>query len=505
MQLKNIINLFKNINFLYLLLFLWILLIRFPYLFIDKIAPDENIFFILGDLILQGELPHENYWDIKPAMVWYLYSIPQLFIKSIISLRFFGIIIIFLSSLFLFKIIYENEKNKFTAFLASFLFVFASTFIGTELPDHSIGISVGIITQHFANFFLILSIFFIFRGNSSLNIFLVSLFLSLAILTRYNYALILIGYLLYYLFYKKGLKFFIIFSFTSLISFLIVHFSYFSETRYINLIEYFEILKQYGSKETFNDYFLVINKFSRFILEPLINFRILNTRFYLSLFFWISGMIFVFMYFFKEKTKVETFFIINFSLIMLSIFVGAAAEHYLLSVIIFISYFSAKTINSFSIKKLKYLPILIVLISSFNSVKSEYFWLAARILNNQSLMVGPGFDILNYMKKNKLPIEKNLYLSQPILYFLTDQKPVHKLIFPTQFNAHATTIGNFDEVSDLYLSLFKKKPNLVVFDENQWNIKANKEIYKVVKNEISINYNEVYKTQSTKLYIRRQF
>ncbi len=503
MQLKKVINLFNNISFLYLLLFFWILLIRFPYLFIDKIAPDENIFFILGDLILQGELPHKNYWDIKPAFVWYLYSIPQLFIKSIISLRFFGIVIIFLSSLFLFKIIYENEKNKFTAFLASFLFIFASTFVGTELPDHSIGIGTGIVTQHFANFFLILSIFFIFKGNSSLNIFLVSLFLSLAILTRYNYSLILIGYLLYYLFYKRGFKFIAIFSSTFLISFLIVHLSYFSETRYINLIEYFEVLKQYGSKDTLNDYFLVIKKFLKFILEPLFNFKILNTRFYLTSFFWLSGMIFIVIYFFKEKKEIETFFIINFSLITVSIFVGAAAEHYLLSIIIFISYFSAKTINFFSIKKIKYLPIIIVLITSINSVKSEYLWLAARILNNQNLMVGPSFNILNYMKENKLPIEKNLYLSQPILYFLTDQKPLHKLIFPTQFNAHATTIGNFDKVSDLYLSLFKDKPNLVVFDENQWNIKANKEVYEVIKNEISINYSEVYKTQTTKLYIKQ--
>ena len=67
---------------------------------------------------------------------------------------------------------------------------------------------------------------------------------------------------------------------------------------------------------------------------------------------------------------------------------------------------------------------------------------------------------------------------------------------------HAKTIGGFDNVTDLYLNLFSRKPDLLVFDENQWNIKANKDIYNIVRNEILNNYNEVFKTQTTRLFVR---
>lgn len=500
---NNFIGLFSNLKFLYLILFCWCFILRFPYIFIDEIATDENIFFILGDLILKNELPHDNYWDIKPALVWYIYSIPIFFFKHIVTIRLFGIIIIFLSAFFLFKIVYKIEKNKFLSFASSFLFIFASTFIGTELPNHSIGIGVNIITQHFANFFLIISIFFLLKNNSNLNIFLVCFFLTLAILIRYNYLLILLGYFFYYFTEKKQFKFFIIFSLTFFISFLIVHSTYLTITRFQNLIEYFDILQQYGSKNSFEDYTYTIKKFLKFIFEPLKNFKIFNTRFYLSLFFWLSGLVFFILILIKEKKRDKVFLFINCLLMTISILIGSPAEHYLLCVILFISYFAAKTFNYFFSKTYKFIPIIIIFISSINSIKSEYLWLGARIINNENINIGPGYDIYNYIDKNDLPTKNNLYLSQPVLYFLTDQKPIHKLIFPTQFNAHAKTLGGFDNAAELYKSLFKKKPNLLVFDENQWNIKANKDIYSIVKSEISKHYKKIYNTRSTNLYIRR--
>ena len=88
---NNFINLFSNLKFLYLILFCWCFILRFPYIFIDEIATDENIFFILGDLILKNELPHDNYWDIKPALVWYIYSIPIFFLNILLQLDYLAL------------------------------------------------------------------------------------------------------------------------------------------------------------------------------------------------------------------------------------------------------------------------------------------------------------------------------------------------------------------------------------------------------------------------------
>ena len=172
-------------------------------------------------------------------------------------------------------------------------------------------------------------------------------FLTLAILIRYNYLLILLGYFFYYFTEKKQFKFFIIFSLTFFISFLIVHSTYLTITRFQNLIEYFDILKQYGSKNSFEDYTFTIKQFIKFIFEPLKNFKIFNTRFYLSLFFWLSGLIFFILILIKEKKRDKVFLFINCLLMTISILIGSPAEHYLLCVILFISYFAAKTFNYF--------------------------------------------------------------------------------------------------------------------------------------------------------------
>ena len=505
MQLKinNILNLLNNKYYLYLLLFIWTLTLRLPYVFIDKISPDENIFIILGDLITQNELPHDNYWDIKPTLVWYLYSLPLFFFKSIASVRIYGILVIFLSAVFLFKIIKKKEGQDFVAFLTSFLFVFASTFVGTELPNHSIGIGVVVITQHFANFFLIMSIFFLIKRRSNLNIFYTSLFICLALLTRYNYLLIVFGFLYYYFAYNKHFQFIIIFLLTLFTSFLITHITYFSEARFNDLTEYFFILSQYGSENSLTQKFFSIKKFLRFAYEPLFYFTLTNTRFYLSLLLWLSGFLYLFLFTIKKKNKIDNFIMIIFLLLSASITSGYPAEHYLLSLVVLVSYFSAKIITHFNYRLFRFLPIIILIITTLNTIKSEYLWLGARIYNKQDIMIGPGYNVYNFIIKNNLPLENNLYLSQPIIYFLTNQKPIHKLIFPTQFNAHATTISKFDNPAKLYESLFREKPNLIVFDENQWNIKSNIAIYEIVKNEISKNYSQLYQTQSTKLYITK--
>ena len=139
----------------------------------------------------------------------------------------------------------------------------------------------------------------------------------------------------------------------------------------------------------------------------------------------------------------------------ISILIGSPAEHYLLCVIFLFLTLQQKLLIIFS-KTYKFIPIIIIFISSINSIKSEYLWLGARIINNENINIGPGYDIYNYIDKNDLPTKNNLYLSQPVLYFLTDQKPIHKLIFPTQFNAHAKTLGGCDNAPELYVSLFQK-------------------------------------------------
>lgn len=66
MKLINFLN--KEIVIFFILLSFFSSL-RLPYTFTSMISVDEHVYFILGDLITKGELPHHNFFEIKPSLV----------------------------------------------------------------------------------------------------------------------------------------------------------------------------------------------------------------------------------------------------------------------------------------------------------------------------------------------------------------------------------------------------------------------------------------------------
>ena len=258
MKLKNFLD--KKIVIFFILL-LFCSFIRVPYTFTSMISADEHVYFILGDLITKGELPHHNFFEIKPALVWYLYSFPQFLLSNnVIIMKVYGILIITFSSLFLYKLLIKNF-NFFIAINSSLAFIFASCFIGTELPDGSFGIGLNVITQHFCNLFIILSLYFLFNNENYLNVLFTALFFSLAVFTRYNYILCLPIFLVYFLSIKNKKSIFLSLI-VGFITFLIIHISYLiSIDRFNDLINYFNFLKIYGNSN-FADLNGALYKFS---------------------------------------------------------------------------------------------------------------------------------------------------------------------------------------------------------------------------------------------------
>ena len=64
MKLKDFLD--KEIVIFFILL-LFCSFIRLPYTFTSMISADEHVYILLGDLITKGELPHHNFFEIKPA------------------------------------------------------------------------------------------------------------------------------------------------------------------------------------------------------------------------------------------------------------------------------------------------------------------------------------------------------------------------------------------------------------------------------------------------------
>jgi hypothetical protein len=470
-------------------------------MFTGMISADEHVYILLGDLITKGELPHDNFFEIKPALVWYLYSVPQFLLSNnIIIVKVYGILIITFSSLFLYKLLIKNF-NFFIAINSSLAFIFASCFIGTELPDGSFGIGLNVITQHFCNLFIILSLYFLFNNENYLSVLFTALFFSLAVFTRYNYILCLPIFLVYFL-CNKNKKLIFLSLIVGFITFLIIHISYlFSIDRFNDLINYYNFLRIYGNSN-FIDLNGVLYKFSYFIISPIFYFNINNPRFFLSLFIWIVGFVGIIFFILQKKNRFIYYFFSFFLIIASSLIAGQVAEHYLLSLAPFICFFSSLAIDKILKSNFKYIILVIFFLSSALAIRTEYIWLVGRIYKQQPLMAGQEYDVYNFINKNKINSKNAFYINYQILYFLTNEKPIHKLIFPTQYNQWGRIMYGYNKISDVYQDIFNKKPSLVLYDTRQWSIYANPEINNLILKNINQNYNEIFRTSNLILYQR---
>ena len=99
-------------------LFLFSLIYRLPFWFIDVMNWDESTFMLMGQSILDRKLLYSDLWDLKPPLAFLSVSaIMALLGESIFSMRFLGVLSVFLSS----TIIYFINSKFFSFYLTLFL------------------------------------------------------------------------------------------------------------------------------------------------------------------------------------------------------------------------------------------------------------------------------------------------------------------------------------------------------------------------------------------------
>jgi len=93
-------NFFENKFFIYSFLLLYTFFIRIHSLTFEIISWDEATYILAGREILMGFLPYESFYEMKPPLLYYIYSIPLYIHSSVESVRIFGILCIFISASF---------------------------------------------------------------------------------------------------------------------------------------------------------------------------------------------------------------------------------------------------------------------------------------------------------------------------------------------------------------------------------------------------------------------
>lgn len=147
---------------------------------------DENIYFHMGDLILQGQVPYKDFFFASPPIQILIIAGFLLFTGgNVILLKLIPLIAASITSIFVF-ILARRVTSKEYSLLSSILYLFSTVILTTT--DHSTGI-------HLTTMFFIISIYLITKKS----FFSAGLLASLALLTRLYSAFAIFGVLLYLL------------------------------------------------------------------------------------------------------------------------------------------------------------------------------------------------------------------------------------------------------------------------------------------------------------------
>ena len=172
----------------YLFLFCAAFFIRFPFFFRDYIDRDESTFILIGKSITDGHLPYDHMWDLKPPLLFYFFAFVQyIFPNSLVAIRFFGVLIVFISAVVLVQIAKTvGARNSFAIGLS---YIILSSLFGSLQ---------GIMSEHLAVLFFLPGLLFFLKNKSTVNLLLSGFLFGCALLCKLNYAYAVAALVLYY-------------------------------------------------------------------------------------------------------------------------------------------------------------------------------------------------------------------------------------------------------------------------------------------------------------------
>jgi 4-amino-4-deoxy-L-arabinose transferase-like glycosyltransferase len=391
----------------YLFLFATTFFLRFPFFFRDYIDRDESTFILIGKSITDGHLPYDFLWDLKPPLLFYVFGFVEwLFPHSLIAVRFFGVIIIFISAIVLIQI--AKTVGAKNSFLIGLSYVLLSSLFGSIQ---------GVMSEHAAVFFFLPGILLFLKNKTPVNLLLSGIFFGCAMLCKLNLAYTLLGLFLYYfiIFYKSGglsstIKNIALATTGTLIPFILIAIPYILQNKLKLFIEsVFMATLEYGHTTK---------------VTPLYKLLITGWVIMLSLLISILAMKFVE----KENRKQAGLFI---ALLASTIFTfyssGTVNGHYLIEIFPFlvILLFGFTLRKEFTPGYLKY-AVLVLLLSTESF--AEYYRIVMQYAEKSTFYNGKAFTAVHELKRLGLADKKIFFADHHIGYWLLNKYPLTKSV-----------------------------------------------------------------------------
>ena len=400
------------------ILFLITFFIRLPFFFRDYIDRDESTFILMGQSWVNGHLPYMELWDLKPPLNFLFFAgILYTFGKSLIAIRFFGVLIVAITAYFTYKITTIVSTKK-VGFWAAIFCVFLQSLFGSMQ---------GVMSEHISMVFFTPALYLLLKYINWQGFLIAGILMGLTSMVKLNmaYPIALAG--LYYLYstvrqknYKEGLINTICYGFGIL------------------LVIGLTILPYY-----LNDHILLW--WNSVIKAPLIYIE--TRRMSVLSFTPIVGVLMLFLVFAKKRALIDfkrsdiQLLVIVMAGVMLSFIKGGRLNgHYLIQLypilLILIGVFigNIKTLISFRYQPIIGVILLLIPLESY----MEYGAIIKNKISKGSFYNGEGIEVPKYLIANKINHENILFTEYHIGYWFLNVNP------PTKAATHPSNISRAD-------------------------------------------------------------
>lgn len=398
-------NFFGNKFFIYSFLLLYTFFIRIHSLTFEIISWDEATYILAGREILMGFLPYESFYEMKPPLLYYIYSIPLYIHSSVESVRIFGILCIFISASFVY-VITKRYVDGYLSFLGSLFFIsIMNYYFWLDTSSEIVCLP-----------FILLSLIAFFKSKeSNTYLFLSGLLISISTLIRLNIGYLAVFLFIYLIFKKnsfkekvKELSLYIISGFIPIIILIILYY----DKGLLNLLYTgtFEVPLAYASENT--------------LLKGLINYlkTIVKLCYFNPLLFGPLVFLIVFSLFKKSSLSKDRiiFNIFFIALIFSTLVAGQGFSHHLVLILPFaIIYIISINFNSIMYKKLMVSLLLLTCIYSsylsigfnINLYKNDFNFrsnhkireISNEIVNGEGSILALDYHLLYFYDQNLIP------------------------------------------------------------------------------------------------------
>ncbi|MDH6097311.1 hypothetical protein NWP21_00300 [Anabaenopsis sp. FSS-46] len=473
---------------------LFTLFFRLPFFFRSTFNWDESTFILMGQSILDGNLPYVEIWDVKPPLVFFSYALPILAVgKSIISIRLFGTICVIISAILTYYICRCVWSQKLSI-LAAMVFVILT---GPLMDGKST------MTEHIAIVPLLGSLALLLREYKLINLkfFMVGFLMGTACMIRLNLAYLALILGLYIAFksinFNSGCKSFSMFAYGigCLIPFIFLFLPYMAT----NNVALFKAA--------------VIDASLAYSHSQITFWQIIFKQIYD-----IWGIIFLIgcyqlILIIKQQEKYSDN---QNRLIYLSIYFlgtewsilnsGAAHSHYMIQLAPFLGVVLASwlmKILDFNLK-VGYFILIVTLMLTVTPSLNEYKTIGTRLVTQQSIFYGKEYDLAKYLAEQGGSNITAYMMDHHLVYWLLNLKP------PTKIVTHPSNIskeyllrvlqGQTANTNQALLEVLAQKPEFIVKKENVWYLQDHPEAIALLETTLKADYILLRNMEDTQIY-----